>query len=330
MRKQQIDHIKKLKQILVTTSNKLLGGLCPTMASPKTELQYVSTGDLAVDLALGGGIPLGRMVEVYGHRSSGKTALALSIIKQAQLQGLQTAFIDVEHTFNRSFATQSGVDLSKLLVGAPTTGEQALLMLEELVSSQKFSIIVVDSIAAISPPMEIQGGLEPESFKAAANFIADKLYKIISANKQSKTTVLFLNQLRSSMGQGASRFISPGGKIFKSYCSIILEVNRLHVLSEDEHLIGTVHLLNILKHKSTMCSNGAKFTVLINEGVSKEHGLFNLGLQYGFIQQKGSWYIILGEPCTKQGESRVVASLVQDGALAFKLETILKEKLDKC
>lgn len=329
MRRQQIDHIKKLRQIAITTSNRLLGGLCPEMSSPKQELEYVSTGDIAVDLALGGGIPLGRLIELVGDKSSGKTALALGIIKQAQKQGLQTAFIDVEHAFNRTFAEDAGVDLSKLVYGSPKTGEQALRILEELVASQKFGIVIVDSIAAISPPMEVQGGFETEDFKAAANFISERLYSIISANKQSKTTVIFLNQLRSSMGSGYGRYISPGGKLFKSYCSIILEVNKLHILVEDGRLIGTIHNLNILKHKATICNSGAEFTVLINGGISKEHGLFNLGLQQGFIEQKGSWYIILGEPCTKQGETRVVASLQQDPTLAFKLEILLKEKLDK-
>ena len=290
------------------------------------DIPALSTGAIALDLALGiGGVPRGRVVEVFGPESSGKTTLSLSILAEAQRAGGVAAFIDAEHALDPTYAKTVGVNLDELLVSQPDTGEQALEIAETLVRSNALDIIVVDSVAALVPRAEIEGEMGDQFIGLQARLMSQALRKLTAAIAKSKTTCLFINQLREKIGvMFGNPETTPGGRALKFYASVRLDIRRLEHIKRGEEVIGSKVRVRVVKNKVAPPFRQAEFDILFGEGISKSGDLVDLGTQKGVLQRTGTW-VLYGDVKLGQGRDNAKAYLKENPKLLQEIEEKLRE-----
>ena len=257
-----------------------------------TDIEVIPTGCLALDLALGiGGLPRGRMVEIYGPESSGKTTVALHAVAQAQKLGGIAAFVDAEHALDPVYAKKLGVDLDELYVSQPDTGEQALDIVDSLVRSSAVDIIVVDSVAALTPKAEIEEDMGDSHVGLQARLMSQALRKLTAIVNKSKTCVVFINQLREKVGvMFGNPEVTPGGKALKFYASVRIDVRKTDILKDSEGAAGNRTRAKVVKNKLAPPFRQAEFDIMYGEGVSQEGCVIDLGIQYDVIKKSGAWF----------------------------------------
>ena len=262
-----------------------------------TNIEVLPTGCLSLDLALGvGGVPRGRIVEIYGPESSGKTTVALHIIAETQKMGGVAAFIDAEHALDPSYAAKLGVNLDDLYVSQPDTGEQALDITESLVRSGAVDILIVDSVAALTPKAEIEGEMGDQHVGLQARLMSQALRKLTGITNKSKTCVVFINQLREKVGvMFGNPETTPGGKALKFYASIRIDVRKADALKDSDGLIGNRTKAKIVKNKVAPPFKTAEFDMIYGEGISQEGCVIDLGVEFGVLEKSGAWYSYNGD-----------------------------------
>ncbi len=290
--------------------------------------EVIPTGSVALDVALGiGGLPRGRVVEIYGPESSGKTTLALHAVAGAQKAGGVAAFIDAEHALDPEYAQKLGVDTDNLLVSQPDTGEQALEIADMLIRSGALDIIVIDSVAALVPRAEIEGEMGDSHVGLQARLMSQALRKITGALSTSKTTAIFINQLREKIGvMFGSPETTTGGKALKFYASIRIDIRRIETLKDGTEPVGSRTRCKVVKNKMAPPFKQAEFDVLYGQGISREGGLIDMGVDQGFVRKSGAWYTYEGDQLG-QGKENARSFLRDNPDLANELEKKIKEKL---
>ncbi|MFH0864065.1 MAG: recombinase RecA [Candidatus Gottesmanbacteria bacterium] len=283
----------------------------------KTPTDVVSTGSLALDIALGvGGVPRGRIVEIFGPEASGKTSLTLSIIAQAQKAGGTAAFIDAEHALDPSWAKVIGVDLDNLLISQPDTGEQALEIAETLIRSGAVDIVVIDSVAALVPRAEIEGEMGDSMMGVQARLMSQALRKLTGVISKSKTVAIFTNQLRQKIGiMFGNPETTPGGLALKFYSSVRLDCRKIEMLKDGDNVIGSRHRIKIVKNKVAPPFRTAELDILPMEGISKESGLLDVGIELGVIQKSGA-FLKYGTHMLGQGKEAARIFLKESSKIA--------------
>jgi recombination protein RecA len=296
--------------------------------SGRLDIETISTGSLALDIALGiGGVPRGRIVEIFGPESSGKTTLALHLIAEAQKSGGAAAFIDAEHALDPTYARAIGVNLDQLLLSQPNSGEQALEITEHLVRSGAVDIIVIDSVAALVPEAEIAGAMGDAQVGLQARLMSQAMRKLAGAIHQSKTTVVFINQIRSliSAGPWGPSTTTTGGLALKFYTSVRMEIKRIGSLEEGEEKIGNETLVRVVKNKLAPPFKEARFDILYGKGIARERELIKVGEQLGIIKKSGAWFSY-GSTQLGQGMTNSAVALEQNAELAQRIEQEIRLK----
>ncbi|CDZ23358.1 Protein RecA [[Clostridium] cellulosi] len=293
-------------------------------------VEAISTGSLSLDLALGiGGVPKGRIVEIYGPESSGKTTVALHIIAEAQKQGGEAAFIDAEHALDPVYAKNLGVDVDSLLVSQPDTGEQALEIAEALVRSNAIDVIVIDSVAALVPRAEIQGEMGDSHVGLQARLMSQALRKLAGVLAQSKCVAIFINQLREKVGVVyGNPEVTTGGRALKFYASVRIDVRRQEAIKVGSEVIGSHTRARVVKNKVAPPFKEAEFDILYGTGISKEGEILDLAVKLDIVQKSGSWFSY-GENRLGQGRENVIQLLRNDEKLRNELEAKVRSNADK-
>ncbi|MFY8230987.1 MAG: recombinase RecA, partial [Candidatus Nanopelagicus sp.] len=284
-------------------------------------MEVIPTGSVALDIALGvGGLPRGRVVEIYGPESSGKTTVALHAIANAQKAGGIAAFIDAEHALDPEYAKKLGVDIDALLVSQPDTGEQALEIMDMLVRSGAIDIVVVDSVAALVPRAEIEGEMGDSHMGLQARLMSQALRKMTGALHQSNTTAIFINQLRDKIGVFfGSPETTTGGKALKFYASIRMDVRRIETLKDGQEAVGNRTRVKIVKNKVAPPFKQAEFDIIYGVGISREGSLIDLGVEAGIVKKSGAWFTYEGDQLG-QGKENARAFLIDNPDLANDIE----------
>ncbi|ACL24648.1 recombinase RecA [Chloroflexus aggregans] len=288
-------------------------------------IEAIPTGSIALDIALGiGGVPRGRVIEIFGPESSGKTTLAQHIIAEAQKMGGVGAFIDAEHAFDPVYAARCGVNISDLLVSQPDTGEQALEICEMLVRSNAVDVIVIDSVAALVPRAEIEGDMGDSMPGMQARLMSQALRKLSGAISKSRAVVIFINQLRMKIGvMFGSPETTTGGQALKFYASVRLDIRRIETLKQGQEAIGSRVRVKVIKNKVAPPFRQAEFDILANEGISREGNIIDIGTELGIIRKSGAWFY-LGEDRLGQGRENVREFLKNNPALTDEIERLIK------
>lgn len=289
-------------------------------------IEAISTGCLSVDLALGvGGLPRGRIVEIYGPESSGKTTLSLHVIAQAQKQKGNVAFIDAEHALDPIYAAKLGIDLSSLYISQPDNGEQALDITEQLVRSGALDVIVIDSVAALTPKAEIEGEMGDSRIGAQARLMSQALRKLTAICSKSKTCVVFINQLREKVGViFGSPEVTPGGKALKFYSSVRLDVRRAEQVKDGTNVIGNHTKVKVVKNKLAPPFKTAEFDIMFGKGISNEGCIIDLGVQFKIIAKSGSWFSYNDERLC-QGRESLRTLLIENKELCVEIEGKIRD-----
>ncbi|MBQ5800237.1 MAG: recombinase RecA [Oscillospiraceae bacterium] len=293
-------------------------------------VEAVSTGSLALDLALGiGGLPKGRIVEIYGPESSGKTTLALHVLAQAQRAGGEVAFVDAEHALDIGYARALGVNIEDMLVSQPDTGEQALEITEALVRSGAIDVIVVDSVAALVPRAEIEGEMGDSFVGLHARLMSQALRKLAGIINKTNTIVIFINQLREKVGvMYGNPEVTTGGRALKFYSSVRIDVRRVETLKNGQEIIGNRTRAKVVKNKMAPPFREAEFDIMYGEGISMIGELVDLGAKLGLVSKSGSWYS-MGEVRIGQGRDAAKQYLIDNPAIAEKLEADIRRDFHK-
>lgn len=291
------------------------------------KLEAISTGSLSLDYALGiGGVPRGRIIEIFGPESSGKTTLCLHIIAEAQKRGGLAAFIDAEHALDLNYAKRLGVDTTNLLLSQPDFGEQALEIVDTLIRSNALDVIVIDSVAALVPRTEIEGDMGDPQMAVQARLMSQALRKITGAISKSKTCVIFTNQLRSKIGvMFGNPETTTGGNALKFYASVRLDIRRVTAIKDGNNVVGSRTKVKIVKSKIAPPFKEVEFDILYNEGISKAGDIIDLASEYGILKKSGSWFTYKDERF--QGREQLRQKMLEDPNLLTSLENEVKTAL---
>ena len=294
----------------------------------RAPIEVIPTGSIALDVALGiGGLPRGRIVEIYGPESSGKTTVALHAVANAQKAGGIAAFIDAEHALDPDYAKKLGVDTDALLVSQPDTGEQALEIVDMLIRSGAIDIVVIDSVAALVPRAEIEGEMGDSHVGLQARLMSQALRKITGALSQSNTTAIFINQLREKIGViFGTPETTTGGKALKFYASVRLDVRRIETLKDGQDAVGNRTRVKVVKNKVAPPFKQAEFDIIYGHGISREGSLIDMGVDNGIVRKSGAWYTYEGDQLG-QGKENARSFLRDNPDLANEIEKRIKEKL---
>jgi recombination protein RecA len=292
------------------------------------DIEVVSTGSLGLDIALGvGGLPRGRVVEIYGPESSGKTTLTLQVIAQMQKQGGTCAFIDAEHALDTSYAQKLGVDLQELLISQPDTGEQALEIVDALVRSGSVDLVVIDSVAALTPKAEIEGEMGDALPGLQARLMSQALRKLTATIKKTNTMVIFINQIRMKIGvMFGSPETTTGGNALKFYASVRLDIRRIGSIKKGEEVIGNETKVKVVKNKVSPPFKTAEFDILYGQGISREGEVIDMGVEAKVLEKSGSWFAYNGEKIG-QGKDNARDFLRENPVLAVEIENKVREAM---
>ncbi|WP_068546088.1 recombinase RecA [Thalassotalea crassostreae] len=292
------------------------------------EVETISTGSLALDVALGaGGLPMGRVVEIYGPESSGKTTLTLEVIAEAQRNGKVCAFVDAEHALDPIYAEKLGVDINELLVSQPDTGEQALEIVDMLSRSGAVDVIVVDSVAALTPKAEIEGDMGDSHMGLQARMLSQAMRKLTGNLKQSNTMLIFINQIRMKIGvMFGNPETTTGGNALKFYASVRLDIRRIGAVKEGDEITGNETRVKVVKNKIAPPFKQAEFQILYGLGINSLGELIDLGVKHKMVEKAGAWYSCMGERIG-QGKANATKYLAENPAMAKDLEGKLRSLL---
>ena len=293
-----------------------------------TQIESISTGSLGLDIALGiGGLPKGRVVEIYGPESSGKTTLTLQVIAEAQKAGGTAAFVDAEHALDPVYAEKLGVNIDDLLVSQPDTGEQALEITDMLVRSGAVDVLVIDSVAALTPKAEIDGEMGDSHMGLQARLMSQALRKLTSIIKRSNTLVIFINQLRMKIGvMFGNPETTTGGNALKFYASVRLDIRRIGAIKKGDEILGNETRVKVVKNKVAPPFKQTEFDILYGEGISYEGELISLGVKEGFIDKSGAWYAYNGDKIG-QGKDKARNFLKEHPEIIAEIDAKIREKL---
>ncbi|GLZ04359.1 protein RecA [Actinomadura sp. NBRC 104412] len=294
----------------------------------RAPVEVIPTGSISLDIALGiGGLPRGRVVEIYGPEGSGKSSLALHAVANVQKKGGIAAFVDAEHALDPEYARKLGVDIDSLLVSQPDTGEQALEITDMLIRSGAIDLVVIDSVAALVPRAEIEGEMGDSHVGLQARLMSQALRKLTGAINQTKTTAIFINQLREKVGvMFGSPETTTGGRALKFYASVRLDVRRIETLKDGTEAVGNRVRVKVVKNKMAPPFRVADFDLLYGQGISREGGLIDLGVEHGFVRKSGAWYTYDGDQLG-QGKENARNFLKANADMADEIEKKIKEKL---
>ena len=292
------------------------------------DIESVSTGSLGLDIALGiGGLPMGRIVEIYGPESSGKTTLTLQVIAEAQKKGKVCAFVDAEHALDPIYATKLGVDINSLLVSQPDTGEQALEIVDMLTRSGAVDVIIVDSVAALTPKAEIEGDMGDSHMGLQARLMSQALRKLTANIKRSNTLCIFINQIRMKIGvMFGNPETTTGGNALKFYSSVRLDIRRIGSIKDGDEIVGNETRVKVVKNKVAPPFKQAEFIIAFGEGISKEGELIDLGVKHKLVEKSGAWYSYNGSK-VGQGKSNSIKFLKENVEIANEIEGKLRDML---
>ena len=301
------------------------GSIMKLGEASKFHVETISTGSLSLDLALGGGVPKGRIIEVYGPESSGKTTLAYHVIAEAQKKGGIAAFIDAEHALDPDYAKNIGVDIDKLLISQPDTGEQALEIAETLVRSNSIDVLVVDSVAALVPKAEIEGDMGDSHMGLQARLMSQALRKLTGVISKSNTVVIFINQIRMKIGvMFGNPETTSGGQALKFFSSVRMDIRRSEQLKDGDRVIGNRVKVKVVKNKVAPPFRTAEFDIMYNKGISKAGEMVDLGVKYNIIGKSGAWYEYNDE---KIGQGREAAKqyLENNPKVAVEIDKLVRK-----
>ena len=320
---------KVLSQVILQIEKQFgKGSIIKMDEEARTDLEVIPTGCLTLDYALGvGGLPRGRIIEIYGPESSGKTTVALHVVAEAQKLGGVAAFIDAEHALDPNYASKLGVDINNLYVSQPDTGEQALEITEQLVRSGGVDIVVVDSVAALTPKAEIDGEMGDSFIGLQARLMSQALRKLTSGISKSNTLVIFINQLREKVGvMFGSPETTPGGKALKFYSSIRMDVRKVETLKSGQDMVGSRTRVKVVKNKVAPPFKQAEFDIMYGEGISMLGCLLDMAIEFNIVEKSGSWFSYNGNKIG-QGRDNVIAYLTNTPELADEIEKLIREKM---
>ncbi len=290
------------------------------------DIEFYSTGSIGLDIALGGGLPRGRVVEIYGPESSGKTTLTLQVIAECQKAGGIAAFIDAEHALDPVYAQKLGVNMDDLVISQPDSGEQALEIVDKLVSSNAFGVIVIDSVAALTPEAELKGDMGDSHMGLHARLMSQALRKLTGNIKRANTLVIFINQIRMKIGvMFGSPETTTGGNALKFYASVRLDIRRTGAIKSGEEVIGSETRVKVVKNKIAPPFKQAEFDILYGEGTSREGEIIVIGSDLGIVEKSGAWYSYNGERIG-QGKDNVRQYLKEHPAIAQAIEAAIRAK----
>lgn len=319
-----------LKAAMAQIEKQFGKGSIMTLDGPAEDIDVLSTGSLGLDIALGvGGLPRGRIIEIYGPESSGKTTMTLHAIANCQKDGGICAFVDAEHALDTGYAAKLGVNLSELIISQPDTGEQALEIVDKLVNSGAVDLIVVDSVAALTPKAEIEGEMGDSLPGLQARLMSQALRKITGTSKRNGTTVIFINQLRMKIGvMFGSPETTTGGNALKFYASVRLDIRRTGTIKKGEDAVGNETKVKVVKNKVSPPFKEAFFDILFGEGVSKTGEIIDMGVKYNFVEKSGAWYAYNGSKIG-QGKENAREFLKQNPAISDEIEGKIREKVNE-
>ena len=323
------DKLKVLNAVMEKIEKDFGKGSIMRMNSQEVnDIPVIPTGSITLDMALGvGGYPKGRVVEIYGPESSGKTTLAIHAIAEAQKAGGIAAFIDAEHAFDSFYAPKLGVDVDNLLISQPDNGEQALEIADSLIRSSAIDIIVIDSVAALTPKAEIEGEMGDSKMGLQARLMSQALRKLTSSISKTKTVCIFINQLRDKIGDDtATTETNTGGNALKFYASVRIDIRRMSVIKDGEDQLGTRTKVKVVKNKVAPPFKRAEFDIMFGEGISKIGEIVDLGVDYGVVKKAGSW-LSYGDRKIGQGRDAVKELLKNDEELRNEIEAKVREAM---
>lgn len=302
------------------------GSIMKLGETPKMDVELLKSGSLSLDLALGGGWPKGRIIEIYGPESSGKTTLALHAIAEMQKQGGQAAFIDAEHALDPAYAKKIGVDTANLLISQPDNGEQALEICETLVRSNAVDLIVVDSVAALVPQAEIDGDMGDAQMGLQARLMSQAMRKLTGIISKSRATVIFINQIRMKIGvMFGNPETTTGGNALKFYASVRVDIRRIGQIKDGDKIAGNRTKIKVVKNKIAAPFRTAEFDIMYNEGISKAGDILDLGIEYGILEKAGAFVKYNGETLG-QGREAVKRLFKEKPELMAEIEKQVREK----
>ncbi len=327
-----MSNAEKLKALKLTMDkiDKDFGKGSVMMMSDKgvTEQEYISTGSIGLDVALGiGGLPKGRVVEIYGPESSGKTTLAIHVIAEAQKKGGMCAFIDAEHAFDSIYAQKLGVDIDNLLISQPDYGEQALEIADRLILSGALDVVVIDSVAALVPKGELEGEMGDSKMGLQARLMSQALRKLTATISKTNSCCIFINQLREKIGvMFGNPETTTGGNALKFYASVRLDIRRTAQLKDGDEVIGNHIKVKVVKNKVAPPFRQAEFDIIYGEGISKQGEIIDMGVELGIIQKSGSWFSYNNDKLG-QGRESVKQLMTDNPELAAEIEAKIREKI---